>query len=73
MAALRPHEILAAAREKLDVSQSVMAVALKVSQPTIHRWETGANSVPIADVRRVAKAYKVKPEDLIPPVEQRAS
>ena len=73
MAHLKPYEVLAIARERLDKTQDQMAELIGTTQPTIHRWETGRHPIPLARVRRIAKAYRVKLDDLIPPAAQLAS
>ena len=71
--ALKPHEILVAVRKRLEMTQYEMADLCGTNQPTICRWETGVHAIPLAMVRRIAKAYRVKLNDLIPPAAQLAS
>lgn len=58
--------VLRAAREKLDWTQAEMAAELGVTQPLIARWEAGDALPRTEDVRSVAAAYKLKPEQLLP-------
>jgi transcriptional regulator with XRE-family HTH domain len=59
-------ERLLAARTRLKKTQSEMGDLLDVTQTCICEWETGKALLKLADVRRVAKAYGLKPVDLIP-------
>lgn len=66
-------ETLRAARERLDLTQSQMAERLECSQVQISKWETGESLPRTEDVRVVAREYKLKPEQLLPRSEARAS
>ncbi len=66
MAKPTPGQLLRAARERLEKTQAEMAEALGVTQPLIARWESD-NALPrTEDVRSVAAAYKLKPDQLLP-------
>lgn len=64
---------LRAAREKQGLSQAEMAARIGVTQPLIARWEAGEAYPRTENVRAVAAAYKLKPEQLLPLPEQAAS
>ena len=57
-----------AARDKLELTQAEMAGRLGVTQPLIARWESGDAYPRTEDIRRVADAYGVKPEQLLPEI-----
>ncbi len=59
-------ERLLTARTRLGKTQSQIAESLGVTQASVCDWETGKALLKLADVRRVAKAYGLKPVDLIP-------
>lgn len=59
-------EVMRAAREKLGKTQAQMATDLEVTQPLIARWEAGNAYPRTEDVRRVAAAYRLKPDQLLP-------
>lgn len=59
-------EMMRAARDRLGKSQAQIADELGVTQPLIAKWEGGRGSPRTEDVRRVAMAYGIKLELLIP-------
>lgn len=61
-----PAEIMRAARERAGKTQEQLASELDVTQAQVSNWESG-NALPkTKDIRRVARAYGVRPEQLIP-------
>jgi transcriptional regulator with XRE-family HTH domain len=56
------------ARKKLGKTQAEMAAEVGREQPTIHEWETDKSLPRTADVRKVAQAYGLRPEQLLPEV-----
>jgi transcriptional regulator with XRE-family HTH domain len=68
-----PCDLMREARKRLDKTQSQIADELGLPQPLISRWETGDAFPRTEDVRRVAKAYGLKPEQLLPRDEAKAS
>lgn len=68
-----PCEVMRAAREKAGKTQQEIADEVGVTQPLIHKWESGDGFPRTEDIRRVAKAYGVKPDQLIPADEAKAS
>lgn len=61
-----PAELMRAAREKAEKTQSQLADELGVTQPLIAKWEAGKAFPKTEDIRRVADAYGLKPEQLLP-------
>ncbi len=59
-------ERLLAARTRLKKTQREIATALGVTQACVCEWEKGKAWLKLSDVRRVAKAYGLKPINLIP-------
>lgn len=59
-------ERLRKAREKLEKTQSQIAGELGLTQPTVHAWEVDRTLPRTEDIRAVAKAYGLKPEQLLP-------
>lgn len=59
-------EVLAAARERAALTQEQIAQALQRPQSWVSRLETGAVALRVRDMRRVARAYRIRPTDLIP-------
>lgn len=68
-----PHELMRAARERADKTQAQIADELGVTQPLIAKWEKGDGLPKTEDVRRVARAYGLKPEQILPAEEAKAS
>lgn len=68
-----PSELMRDARKRLDKTQTQIAEEIGVPQPLISRWESGDGFPRTEDVRRVAKAYGLKPEQLLPATEAKAS
>ena len=48
-----------------NLSQEQVANILAVNKSTIHRWETGARAVDLADLERLADIYSVDPIALL--------
>lgn len=59
-------ERLRGARRKLKKRQRDIADEIGCTQPTIADWELGRALPRLQDLRTVAKAYGLKPEQLIP-------
>jgi transcriptional regulator with XRE-family HTH domain len=59
-------ERLRKARKRLGLTQQEMADKLDCTQPTIADWETGRVLPRTQDIRAVADAYKLEPEQLLP-------
>lgn len=59
-------ERLRKARTKLKKTQADMAELIGCTQPSIHDWESDRVLPRTQDVRRVAKAYGLEPEQLLP-------
>lgn len=72
MAKKTPAELMREAREDAKRTQAELADEIGVSQVAVAKWESGANSVDVRRVRAVAKAYGLKPEQLIPQDESAA-
>lgn len=54
------------ARKKLKKSQSDIAGETGHTQPTVHAWETGRAYPRTGELRSVARAYEMEPDQLIP-------
>ena len=54
------------ARQRLGKSQLAIARELGKTQPTIHGYETDQAHPHLRDVRSVARAYGLRPAQLIP-------
>lgn len=54
------------AREKLGKTQTDIANELGRTQPTVHAWESGDASPRAKDIRAVAKAYGLRPDQILP-------
>ena len=54
------------ARAKSRKTQAQIAEECGVTQPVVHLWESGERLPKTADVRTVAKAYGLRPEQLLP-------
>ena len=61
-----PAECMRAARDKAGKTQADIAHELGVTQPLIAKWEAGDALPRTEDVRKVAKAYGLKPEQILP-------
>lgn len=61
-------ERLRKARERLRKRQADIAAELDCTQPTVAAWEADDALPRTADVRAVAKAYGLKPEQLLPEI-----
>ena len=59
------HVHLRAWRDAKGLSQEQVANTLAVNKSTIHRWETGARTVDLADLERLAELYGVDPIALL--------
>lgn len=59
-------ELLRAAREKKGLSQRDVAKLTDRTQPTVHAWEADETLPPTGMLRRVARVYGVRIEQLIP-------
>lgn len=59
-------ERLRKARKKLKKTQAEIAGELGKTQPTVTAWESDQTLPHTADVRAVARAYGLKPEQLLP-------
>ncbi len=59
-------EELRKARAKLGKTQLQIATELGKSQPSVQQWESDATLPRTEDVRAVAKAYGLDPEQLLP-------
>ena len=59
------HRHLRAWRDTRNLSQEQVANTLAVNKSTIHRWETGARTVDLADLERLAELYGVDPIALL--------
>lgn len=68
-----PGDLMRAIREKADKTQEQMAAELGWTQPYIAKLESGRAFVRTEDLRRVAAAYGLRPEQLIPTTEAKAS
>jgi transcriptional regulator with XRE-family HTH domain len=64
MAKKSPAELMREAREDAQKTQSEIADELGVTQAAVARWESGAARP--RRVRAVAKAYGLRPEQLLP-------
>lgn len=58
----RPCELMRAAREKAKRTQSQLAEELGVTQPQIHKLESGEGLPLTGEIRRVAAAYGIDPD-----------
>ena len=56
------------ARKRKGKTQLEMATELGVTQPLIAKWEDGRGLPVTDDLRRVAAAYGLRPEQLLPSV-----
>jgi transcriptional regulator with XRE-family HTH domain len=61
-------ERLRTAREKLGKTQLEIAEAVGKKQPTVCAWESGDTLPKTDEIRLVAKAYGLKPEQLLPEI-----
>lgn len=61
-----PGELMRAARKRSGKNQADIAEELGVTQPCVFSWESDKTSPRTADLSRVAKAYGLKPQQLIP-------
>lgn len=61
-----PGSIMKTARERAGKSQAQIAAELGVTQPLIFKWEHDISHPRTEDVRRVAKAYGIRLDLLIP-------
>jgi transcriptional regulator with XRE-family HTH domain len=59
-------ERLKRARTRLDKTQAEIAAEVGCQQPTVHEWETDKAVPKTRDVRKVARAYGLRPEQLLP-------
>lgn len=59
-----PHEMLREARARSGESQAQVADALGVTQPCIHKWETGESLPRLKKVRSIADVYGVSHKKL---------
>lgn len=55
-----------AARRKLGKRQIDIADEVGCTQPTVHAWETGRTHPRVQLLPAVARAYKLRPAQLIP-------
>jgi transcriptional regulator with XRE-family HTH domain len=65
-----PGQVMQAARlahKPEPLTQDDIAKLCEVTQPLVARWESDKAPVPANRIRRAARAYGVKPEQLIPP------
>jgi transcriptional regulator with XRE-family HTH domain len=62
----RPCELMRAARLLAGKSQYEIATELGVAQALVSKWETGKGWPSTKNIRRVAKAYGLLPEQLLP-------
>jgi transcriptional regulator with XRE-family HTH domain len=68
-----PCELMKAARKKAGKTQSDIATELGFTQAQISKWEAGDGFPATLDVRRVARVYGLRPEQLLPADEANAS
>jgi transcriptional regulator with XRE-family HTH domain len=61
-----PAELMRAARERAGKTQEQLAVELGFTQVQIAKWEAGKALPTTKDIRRVARAYGLRPDQLIP-------
>lgn len=54
------------ARERIGKRQSDIAREVGRTQPTVHAWENGDAYPRAEEIRKVAKAYGLRPEQLLP-------
>ncbi|HYF33734.1 MAG TPA: helix-turn-helix transcriptional regulator [Prosthecobacter sp.] len=55
---------------RLKINQTEMAMAARVTQATISRWEANKNSPTIEEVKRIMEAYPdLRPEEFFRTVE----
>lgn len=59
-------ERLREARKRIDKTQAEIAEIVGRTQPTVHAWESDQTLPRTEEVRVVAKAYGLKPEQLLP-------
>lgn len=60
------------ARERSKKTQAEIAEELGVSQPAVHKWESGDGVPRNEDLRRVARVYGLDPKQFIAAVIARA-
>lgn len=53
------------ARKKHGFSQEEIAEAVGVTQSAVHQWEAGKSSPTIGNLRKIAKLFGCKVDDLI--------
>lgn len=61
-----PGEAMRASRAASKLTQADIAAEVEVTQPLIARWEADKASPPTHLVRKVARVYKLKPEQILP-------
>lgn len=59
-------ELMRKSRLKKKKLQRHIAEELGCTQPTVHAWETDQSHPRVEQVRAVARAYGLRPEQLIP-------
>lgn len=60
-------------RERLGISQDVLAQAIELSRASVANIETGRQRIPLHHLYRLARALKVEAEALLPRAERTAS
>lgn len=61
-----PCDVMKSARVKAGKTQEQIAAELHVTQPLVAKWESGLAFPQTKNIRRVAKVYGVRPEQLLP-------
>lgn len=59
-------ELMRKSRKKQGKLQRQIAEELGCTQPTVHSWEADESHPHLKQVRAVARAYGLRPEQLIP-------
>jgi ribosome-binding protein aMBF1 (putative translation factor) len=58
-------ELMREKRENLLMSQEDVASKVKTKNTCVCQWETGASNPSFKSIKKIAKALKCKPEELI--------
>lgn len=59
-------QLMRKARERIGKRQRDIADEVGRTQPTVHAWETDRACPRAEEIRKVARAYRLRPEQLLP-------